>query len=145
MRNFTVKGIVTALRTARKISPMRGRSRSRPEPPLRADDPLGRAAQIQIHKVKAGLLDNPRRLGQRLRIGPEELRADGVLVVVEGQIAPALGLPHPGQAIGRGELGHQQPAAGLRVGDCRVDRSPSSALVPLIRCAPAARTSWRGE
>ena len=120
-RNFTVKGIVTALRTARKISPMRGRSRSRPEPPLRAHHPLGRAAQIQVHQVEAGLLHNPRRLGQRLGIGAEELRADGVLVVVEGQIALALGLPHPRQPIGRGELGHQQPAARLRVGHGGVD------------------------
>ena len=34
MRNFTVKGIVTAFLTERKISPILGRSRSSPEPPL---------------------------------------------------------------------------------------------------------------
>ena len=55
-----------------------------------AHDALGRATEIQVDRVEAGILNNPRRFGQGLRIGAEELRADGVLVVVEGQVAPAL-------------------------------------------------------
>ena len=124
-----MKGIVTALRTARKISLNARQVAQQARAAVRADHSLGRAAQIQIHQVEAGLFDNPRRLGQRLGIGSEELRADGVFVVVEGQIALALALPHPGQAISRGEFGHQQPAAGLGVGD---DRFNGCNLRPLI-------------
>ncbi len=48
-----------------------------------------------------------------------------MLVVVEGQIAPPLGLPHPRQPIRRRELSHQQPAPRLRI------RSPEHQPAPL--------------
>ena len=86
---------------------------------------------------KPGVLDDARGLGQRLGVGAEELRADGVLVVVEGEVAAALGFAHAGQAVGRGELGHQQAAAGLGVGDGRFDSFPRSQNRDL-----AARIAW---
>ena len=86
---------------------------------------LGGAAEVQVHGVEPGVLDDARGFGQRLGVGPEELRADGVLVVVEREVAAALGFAHARKAVGRGEFGHQEPAAGLLVADIS-SRSPVS-------------------
>jgi hypothetical protein len=117
MRNLTVKGIVTALRTALKISPILGRSRSRPEPPLQPTTRLAGQPRLRSTVSKPVSSHDARGVGERLGVGAEELRADGVLVVVEGEVALALGLAHAGEAVGGGELGHEQAAAGLLVGD----------------------------
>ena len=54
-------------------------------------------------------------VGEGFRVGAEELGGDGVLVVVVGEVALALGLAHAGEAVGGGELGHDETAAGLGV------------------------------
>ena len=63
---------------------------------------------------------DPRRFGQRLRIRPEQLRPDRMLVLVKGQVPPPLGLPHPAQPVRRRKLRHQQPAPGLGVCNLRI-------------------------
>ena len=78
-----------------------------------ADDSLGGAAEVQVNGVKAGVLDDAGGVGQGLRVGAEELRSNGMLVVVERQVAAALGFAHARQAVGRGELRHQEAAPGL--------------------------------
>ena len=100
---------------------MRRQVAQQPRAAVAAHHALGGAAEVQVHGVEPGVLDDARGFGQRLGIGPEELRADGVLVVVERQVAAALGFAHAREAVGGGELGHQQPAAGLLVGDLGLD------------------------
>ena len=109
--------MVTALRTVRKISPMRGRSRSSPEPPLQPTTRLAGQPRFRSTVSNPVSSNDARRLGERLGIGSEQLRSDGVLVVVESQVAAALGFAHPREAVGGGEFRHQQPASGLLVGD----------------------------
>ena len=95
MRNFTVKGIVTALRMARKISPIFGRSRSSPDPPF---DPTTRlAGQPRFRSTVSKPVSSTMRAASASVSGirPEQLRSDGMLVVVKRQIAPPLRLPHP--------------------------------------------------
>jgi len=86
-----------------------------------ADDALGWAAQVEVYGVEAGVFDDSCCIRERFGVGAEELGADGMFVVVEGQIALALGFSHAGEAVGGGELGHQQAAAGLLVGHFRLD------------------------
>ena len=76
-----------------------GQIPQQPGTTVAADHALGRAAQIQVYGIEACVLNDARGFGQRLRIGAEELRADGVLIVIEGQIAAALGLAHPRQPV----------------------------------------------
>ena len=113
MRNLTVKGMETDLRMASKISRMRGRSRSRPLPPLQATTRLaGQLPRLRSDEVEACLLADARAVGEGFRVGAEELRGDRVLVLVVGQVALALGFAHAGEAIGGGELRHDEAAAG---------------------------------
>ena len=70
-RNFTVKGIVTAARTDSKILPISGRSRSRPLPPLHGDNALGRAAQVQVDHVEAGVFDDLAASRKRAGLEPK--------------------------------------------------------------------------
>ncbi len=130
--------MVTALRMALKMVSMRGRSRSRPEP-----------AEVEVDEVEAGVLDDAGGVGEGLGVGAEELGRDGVLVVVVSEVALALGLAHAGEAVGGGELRHDETAAGLLVGlrSGYVDggRKPQ---VLRLRCAPLRMThlkSRRGE
>ena len=88
------------------------------------DDALGGAAEVQVDEIEAGVLDDACGVGQRGWIRAEELRGDRVFVVVEGEVALALRLAHASEAVGRGELGHDQAAAGLLVGDLGVDSEP---------------------
>ena len=98
IRNFTVNGIETAPRTALKISPINGRSRSNPDPPIASHHPLRRTPQIQIHHIEPGILANPRRVRHRLRIRPKQLRRDRMLILVVRQIPLPLRLPHPAES-----------------------------------------------
>ncbi len=84
-------------------------------PAVAGDDALGRAAEVQIDEIEAGILADARGIRKRLRVRPEELCGDWVLVVVVGQVALALHLPHARQTIGGGELGHDEPATGLLI------------------------------
>ena len=86
-----------------------------------ADDLLGGAAEIEIDQVEAAFLNDASGLSQRFWVGAEELRADGMFVLVEGEVAAALGLAHAAETVGGGEHGNQQAAAGLGVGDGVVD------------------------
>ncbi len=121
MRNFTVKGIVTALRTVAKDLADLRQIAQQARPAIASHHALRRAAQVQVDGVKARILHDPRSLGQRLRIRSEQLRPDGMLIVVERQIAPPLRLPHPRKPVRRSELRHQQPAPRLRIRDFRLD------------------------
>ena len=75
------------------------------------DDALGRASQVEVNEIEACIRTDARALGERLGIGAEDLRGDRVLVVVVGEVAFALGLAHAAEAVGRGELGHDEAAA----------------------------------
>ena len=59
-----------------------------------------------------------RRVRHHLRIGPEQLRGNGMLVGIEIKIAkrpsrPRATLGNRDDAVGAGELSHDQPAAAL--------------------------------
>jgi len=71
---------------------------------------LCRAAEVQVHHVEAGVFDNSCRIGKRCGIRPEELCRNRMLVVVKGQVALALRLPHAREAVGGSEFGHDEPA-----------------------------------
>ena len=75
-----------------------------------------RAAEVDIDDVEAQVLADARGVGHHLRIGAEQLRGDGVLLRLEGQILAACGVglraPQRGaDAVRAGELGHDQAAA----------------------------------
>ena len=70
-------------------------------------DFLCRAAQVQIHQVEAEPFDDARCLRDPPRVAPKQLRRNRMLVVIESEITPPLGFPHPGKPIGRSEFRHQ--------------------------------------
>ncbi len=123
MRNLTVKGIETAARTRLKMTLDEGQVAQEAGAAVAADDALGGAAEVQVDDVEAGVLADAGGVGQGFGVGAEDLGGDGVLVVVVGQVALALGLAHAGEAVGGGELGHDEAAAGLLVGG-RLRRRP---------------------
>ena len=88
---------------------------------IAGDDAFGGAAEVEVDHVEAGLLDDAGGVGEGGGVGAEELGGDGVLVVVEGEVALALGFAHAGEAVGGSELGHDEAAAGLLVGYLIVD------------------------
>ena len=100
---------------------------------IAANDALGRTAKVEVDEVEAGVLDDAGGVGEGFGVGAEELRGDGVLIVVVGEIALALGLAHAGEAVGRGELGHDEAAAGLLVGGRSVDSAAQGSR--FLRCA----------
>ena len=121
MRNLTVKGMVTAARIALKMRLDLRQVAQQAGAAVAGDDALGRAAEVEVDEVEAGVLHDAGGVGEGLGVGAEELRGDGVLVVVVGEVALALGLAHAGEAVGGGELGHDEAAAGLLVGGFAVD------------------------
>ena len=88
-RNFTVKGIFTAARTASKISPNRRQIAQQSRAAIALHHFLRRATQVQIHQIESQVLDNPSRLRHRLGIAAKKLRRNRMLVLVEMQIALA--------------------------------------------------------
>ena len=80
------------------------------------DDALGGAAEVEVDEVEAGVLDDAGGVGEGHGVRAEELRGDGVLVVVVGEVALALDLAHARETVGGGELRHDEAAAGLLVG-----------------------------
>ena len=112
MRNFTVKGIVTAARTRFEDLLNCGQIAQQAAAAVAVDDALRRAAEIEIDEIEAGVLADARAVGECLGVGAEELRGDGMLVVVVREVALALGLAHAAEAVGGGELGHDEAAAG---------------------------------
>lgn len=80
------------------------------------DDALGGAAEVEVYEVEACVLNDAGRVGEGIGVGAEELGGDGVLVVVVGEVALALGLAHAGETVGGGELRHDEAAAGLLIG-----------------------------
>src|SRR5262249_13892617 len=71
-------------------------------------DLLGRAPQIDVYRVVAEVFDHLGGLGHDRRIRPEKLRGDGMLVLLEVEITKRLRRA-PRDALGAGELRHQQP------------------------------------
>jgi len=75
-----------------------------------------RASEVDIQDVEPEVLAYPRGVGHHCRIGAEELRGNRVLFRLEcqvalqgfGRLARATG---GADAVGAGELGHDQPAA----------------------------------
>ena len=116
MRNLTVKGMVMAARTRLKMVLDAGQVAQQAGAAVAGDDALGGAAEVEVDDVEAGVLADAGGLGEGLGVGAEELCGDGVLVVVVGEVALALGLAHAGEAVGRGELGHDEAAAGVLLG-----------------------------
>src|ERR1035441_3184527 len=90
---------------------------------IAANDALGRAAKVEVDEIEAGVLDDAGGVCEGGWIRPKQLRRNRVLVVVVGEVALALDLAHAGKAVGRGELGHDEAAAGLLVGGCGFNRS----------------------
>ena len=82
---------------------------------MQATTRLAGQPRLRSTRSNPASCDDAGRVGQRLGVGAEELRRDGVLVVVVGEVALALGLAHARKAVGRGELGHDEAAAGLLV------------------------------
>ena len=117
MRNLTVNGMVTAARTDSKMVGDEGQVAQEAGASIAGDDAFGGAAEVEVDHVEAGFLDDAGGVGEGGGVGAEELGGDGVLVVVEGEVALALGFAHAGEAVGGGELGHDEAAAGLLVGD----------------------------
>ena len=78
---------------------------------------LHRAAKVDIDRVKALRLANPRRLGHDLRVRPKQLRRDRMLVRLKGQVPRTLvhldRAHRLHDAVRRGELRHQQSAMAL--------------------------------
>ncbi len=103
---MTVNGIVTAARTALEDFGDEGQVAQQAAAAVAGDDAFGGAAEVEVDHVEAGVLDDAGGIGERGGIGAEELGGDGVLVVVEGEVALALGFAHAGEAVGGGELGH---------------------------------------
>ncbi len=135
MRNLTVKGMVTAARMALKMRLDLRQVLEQAGAAVAGDDALGGAAEVEVDDVEAGVLDDAGGVGEGLGVGAEELRGDGVLVVVVGEVALALGLAHAGEAVGRGELGHDEAAAGLLVGGLVFDGRGREAGPSTPRCA----------
>ena len=79
------------------------------------DDTLCGTTEIQVYEIEAGVLDDAGGIGEGLGVGAEELGRDGVFVVVVGEVALALGFAHAGEAVGGGELRHDEAATGLLV------------------------------
>src|SRR5206468_9897993 len=75
------------------------------------DDFFRGAAQVQVDQVEAQAFDHAGSLGHDLRIAAEKLRRDGVLVFVEVKIALGLLVFLAEDAVGRGELGHDESAS----------------------------------
>jgi hypothetical protein len=71
---------------------------------------LRRAAEVQVHQVEAEVFDQARGIGKHCGIAAEQLRRDGMLVVIEMQVAAAHAAVAE-HAVGGSELGHDQPAA----------------------------------
>ncbi len=95
---MTVKGIVTAARMALKMVSISGQVAQQAGAAVAGDDALGGAAEVEVDEVEAGVLDDAGGVGEGFGVGAEELRGDGVLVVVVGEVALALG----SRACGRG-------------------------------------------
>ena len=85
-----MKGIFTAARTASKIFPIAGRSRSRPDPPLHFTTFFAGQPRFRSTRSKPKSFDHARRLRHHLRIAAKQLRRDRMLVFVEMQIALGL-------------------------------------------------------
>jgi hypothetical protein len=83
-------------------------------------DALGRAAEVQVDDIEARILADACAVGERLGVRAEDLRGDRVLVLVVGQVALALGLAHAREAVGGGELRHDEAAAGVAVAGLEV-------------------------
>ena len=114
---------------------------------IAANDALGRAAEVQVDEIEAGVLDDARGVCEGGRIRPEQLRRYRVLVVVVGEVALALDLAHTGKTVGGGELRHDEAAAGLLVGGCGVDagRVRKQPQVLRLGCASLRMTSLVSE
>ena len=85
------------------------------------DDFFGGAAEVDVHGVVAEVFDHARGVGHDLRTGAEELRGDGVLVFLEIEIAESF-LRAAGDALGAGELGHQEAAVAEAADDAAEER-----------------------
>src|SRR5208337_4527718 len=68
------------------------------------------AAQVQVDQVEAEVFHQARGIGQHARTAAEELCRDGVLVFVKVKVASLDALVAQ-NAVGRGELGHDQAAS----------------------------------
>ena len=100
-----------AARTASKILPIAGKSRSRPEPPLHLTTFFRRTSEVEIDQVEAEILDDTSGVCHHFGIAAKELSRDGMLVLIKVEIALGLLVLRTEHAIGRGELGHDQAAS----------------------------------
>ena len=97
-RILTVKGIVTAARTASKMRAISGRSRSRPEPPLQATTRLAGQPRFRSTMSKPASSTIFAASASVRGSEPKSCAAIGMLVVVVGEVALALGFAHAGRA-----------------------------------------------
>src|SRR5439155_5840042 len=74
---------------------------------------FGRTAKIQVNDIEAQLLHNLGGAGENFRVAAKKLRRDRMFVLVEMQIALALGLAAAEESVGRGELGHDEAAGTI--------------------------------
>ncbi len=75
------------------------------------DDFAGGASEVEIDEVEAEVFDDLGGFGKCRGIAAEELRGDGVLVAVEGEVALGLLVFVADDAVGGGELGHHEAAS----------------------------------
>ncbi len=82
-----------------------------PRSAIALDHLLRRTAQVEINQVEAEILDHPRRVRHYSRIAAKKLGRDGMLVLVEVQVALGFLVFCPKNSVRRSELGHNQPAS----------------------------------
>ena len=104
-----------AARTSRSTRSTRGRSRSRPDPPLHLTTLLTGQPKLISRMSKPRSWHTRAASAITVGVGAEELGGDGVLVGVEGEIALQgfvgfAGLERCADAVRAGELGHDEPA-----------------------------------
>src|ERR1700722_8718480 len=85
------------------------------------DDFFGGAAEIDVHGVVAEIFDHFGGFRHDLGIRTEELRGDGMLIFLKIKIAKRLG-GAPSDALGAGELRHEQTAAAESANDAAEKR-----------------------
>ena len=99
-----------------------GKIAQQARPAVALDDLLRRTTEIQVDQVETKAFDHARGFCHDLGIASEKLCRDGMLVFIKMKIAFGLLVLSAEDAIGRGELGHNQATAGEIANEATEDR-----------------------
>ena len=91
-RNFIVNGIVMAARTVAQNRLHQRQIAQQARAAVALHHLIHRAAEVDVDNVEAQVLADARRFRHHGRVGAEQLRGDGVLVILERQVAHREGL-----------------------------------------------------